>query len=284
MRLQTALVSLLILLCPCALCYGQLRFASVSGDWGYSAIRASYRADMDNGFILIPKYGYYRMSDDEETQDTGSTSRYGLEILYELHDSLQALVEGSWQPDALGYEGAAYRTGFSWEPFYYFAGIKEPRLTVKFGQERFVSKVDWGGYDLDSPFKRVATDILTNMEVNVKRFNLQAAWQKVIKYNSPVPRDVTFTWAELPYMTAVLQGYIKDAYAVRISYVTQFITPYASITRFHYDSTSGTSVAVSAGLHIKLWDADFTGGVEVFEPRRDDERETYFSLSLDVPM
>ena len=64
MCFRTALISLL-LFCPCALCYGQLRFASVGGEKGYSAMRASFEADLDNGWILTPKYGYYRMSDKE---------------------------------------------------------------------------------------------------------------------------------------------------------------------------------------------------------------------------
>ena len=55
MCFRTALISLL-LFCPCALCYGQLRFASVGGEKGYSAMRASFEADLDKGWILTPKY------------------------------------------------------------------------------------------------------------------------------------------------------------------------------------------------------------------------------------
>ena len=57
MRLKTALVSLL-LLCPCALCYGQLRFASVGGEKGYSAMApfSGTRFDLATGkFIEITK-------------------------------------------------------------------------------------------------------------------------------------------------------------------------------------------------------------------------------------
>ncbi len=282
MRLKTALVSLL-LLCPCAFCYGQLRFASVGGEKGYSAMRASYYADLDNGFIFIPQYGYYRMSD-KEIDEAGSTSRYGVEVGYELSDSWQTLAEVVWQPQALGYEGVIYQAGASWKPFYYFIGLKEPVLTAKFGQERTRSYVDNQGKNLESAFRQVATTAYTDFSCNVKRVHLQAAWQKVIKYSSRVAQDVTFSWAEIPYMTAVLQGYIKDAYALRISYPTPFITPYASLARYHYDQRRQVAGAVSAGLHVKLWDAEVTGGIEIFEPRRDKNRKTYFSLSVDVPL
>ena len=283
MRLKTALVSLL-LLCPCALCYGQLRFASVGGEKGYSALRASYKADLDNGFIFTPLYGYYRMSD-KEIDEAGSTSRFGLEARYELNDTWSVLAEGIWQPLAVGYDGVIYRAGAGWEPFYYFYGLKNPVLTAKFGQERTRSYVDNQGNDLpQGAFHQVATTADTGAEVDVKQFHLQMAWQKVIKYSNRAPHNVTFSWAEVPYMTAVLQGYIKDCYAVQLSYTAQLFTPYVSVARYHYDQRLQVAGAVSAGLHVKIWDAQVKGGIEVFEPRREQNRKTYFSLSIEVEM
>ncbi|MBR2081920.1 MAG: hypothetical protein IJ876_02780 [Elusimicrobiaceae bacterium] len=283
MRWKVALVSF-ILFCPCALCYGQLRFASVGGEKGYSAMRASYVADLDNGFILTPQYGYYRMSD-KEIDEAGSTSRYGLEVRYELFDLVDVLTDLIWQPQAVGYEGVIYRAGLSWEPFYYFYGIKNPVLTMRVGQERLRSYVDHTGKDLpNGAFRQVGTTIITDASFDIKRLHLQGTWHKVIKYSSRVPQDVTFSWAEVPYMTAVLQGYMKDCYAIRLSYPTDFVTPYVSLARYHYDQRRQVASAVSAGLHMKLWDMELTGGIEVFEPRREDNRKTYFSLSMDVPM
>ena len=283
MRFKTALVSLL-LFCPCALCYGQLRFASVGGEKGYSAIRADYKADLDNGFILIPKYGYYRMSD-KEIDEAGSTSRYGLEVQYELIDSLRLLTEVTLQPQAVGYEAILYQGGISWNPFYYWQGIKNPQLTVKAGQERYRTYVDMNGKDLpEGSFRQNGTSIWSQAEADIKWFHLQGAWQKVIEYSSRVPNDVTFSWADIPYMTAVLQGYIKDCYAVHVSYPTRLISPYASLVRYHYQNRRQVASAVSAGLHVMLWGAEVTGGIEVFEPRRDEQRKTYFSLAVEMPL
>lgn len=247
-------------------------------------MRATYRADLDNGFILTPQYGYYRMSD-KEIDEAGSTSRYGLEVRYELAEMLALIAQGTWQPKAVGYDGVLYQAGVAWEPFYYGGGIKNPVLTVKFGQERYHSYVNIAGQDLPGgAFKQVGTTALSELVFDVKQFHLQAAWQKVIKYSSRVPHNVTFSWAEIPYMTAVLQGYLKDCYAARLSYQTDFITPYVSLAQYHYDQRRQVAGAVSAGLHVKLWEAEVTGGVEVFEPRREDNRKTYFTLSVDVPM
>ncbi len=283
MRLKTALVSLL-LLCPCAYCYGQLRFASVGGEKGYSALRAAYVADLDNGFVLVPRYGYYRMSD-KEIDEAGSTSRYALEVSYELSDSWAVLAQGMLQPQAVGYEGVGYGVGGQWKPFYYWAGLKNPVLRVEFGQERTRTYGNTQGKDLPQGASRqVGTVAFTQAGLDVKHFHLQAGWRKVIKYSSRVPQDVTFSWAEIPFMTAVLQGYIKDALAARISYPTDFVSPYVSFARYHYDQRRQVAAAVSAGLHVKLWEAQVTGGIEVFEPRREDNRKTYFSLSVEMPI
>ena len=72
MRLKTAFLSLALLICPCALCYGQLSFSGVNGERGYAALRAYYRLDLDNGFVFTPMYGYYRMTDKE------------IELIYQL--------------------------------------------------------------------------------------------------------------------------------------------------------------------------------------------------------
>ena len=284
MRLKAALICLL-LCCPYACCYGQLRFASVGGEGGYSAMRAQYTADLDNNWILVPQYGYYRMSD-KDPDDAGSTSRYGLEVRYEVTDTLSLLAGGILQPQALGYEGVLYEGGFSWQPFYYWEGLKSPLLTARFGQSRSRSYVDNQGQTLaGGTFRQVGTFAQVESEVTLKnRFYLQATWQKVIKYSSRVPENVTFSWAEVPYMTAVLQGYIKDSLAAQLSYQTDLITPYAALVRYHYDVRRAVANAVSAGVHIKLWDVDVTGGVEVFEPRHDENRKLYFSLSVEMPL
>ena len=283
MRFKITLVSLL-LFCPCALCYGQLRFASVGGEKGYAAMRASYRADLDNGFVFVPSYGYYRMSD-KEIDEAGSTSRFGLEVQYELADALQLLTQVMLQPQAIGYEAILYDVGFRYNPFYYWQGIKNPALAVRVGQERYRAYVDSAGKDLaQGSFRQVGTSINTQIETDVKRLHLQGTWQKVLKYNSRVPNDVTFSWADIPYMTAVLQGYIKDCYALRLSYPTNFISPYASLARYHYQNRRQVAAAVSVGVHILLWGVEVAGGIEVFEPRRDDRRKTYFSLSVEMPL
>ena len=170
-------------------------------------------------------------------------------------------------------------------PFYYVAGFKNPVLLAKFGQARYRTYVNTQGKDLPyGAFRQVGTTAQVEAETDVGLFRLQGTWQKVIKYSSRVPNDVTFSWADVPYMTAVIQGFLKDAYAVRVSYPASFITPYASLVRYHYDQRRTVANAVSAGVHVQLWGVDVSGGVEVFEPRREEHRKTFFSLSMEVSL
>ncbi len=282
MRLKTAFISLCLLICPCAFCYGQLNFSGVNGERGYAAMRAQYRLDLDNGFVFMPMYGYYRMSD-KEIDEAGSTSRYGLAVSYEINDSWKALAEGMWQPQAVGYQAVGYAAGIGWAPFHRWWIFSNPSLEAYAEQTRYRTYVDKQGNDLTGgAFSLVETGAHAEASADAGNWNLKAAWHKVIEYSSHPPQNVTFSWANIPFMTAVVQGFLKEAAAVRLSYRTEFITPYAALARYRYHELSDTAAAVSAGLHLHLGEMSLSGGVEVFEPRREANRKTYFSMSAEV--
>jgi hypothetical protein len=83
-------------------------------------------------------------------------------------------------------------------------------------------------------------------------------------------------------MTAVVQGFLREATALRVSYQTRFITPYASLVRYEYAQASSPATAVNAGLNIRWGETIVSGGVEVFEPRRELNRKTFFSMSVEI--
>ena len=282
MRLKTAVLSLLLLTCPLALCYGQLGFSGVNGERGYSALRGVFKWDLDNGFFLAPSYEYYRMSDEKNVDKTGTTHRYGLHGAYELNDDWKLLAGGFWQPSAVGYKAWRYEGGVSWLPFYRWSIFTNPELTVVAGQGYSTSYVNSSGVRLPTPFKEVETNLKTQAAVEVSRWNIKALWQKVLKYSEPPRRDVSFSWADIPFMTAVVQGFLREATALRISYKTNFITPYASVVRYQYAQASDPAAAVNAGLHIRWEETTLSGGVEVFEPRRESNRKTFFSMSVEI--
>lgn len=282
MRFKNALISLVLLICPCALCYGQLSFSGVNGERGYSAMRGFYRADLDNGFVFTPYYEYYRQTD-KEYDESGSISRYKLAVSYELNDNWTLASSAFWQPTAVGYRAVGYSAGAEWKPFYRWGLLKNPALSLSAGQERFKVYVDRMGNELDGAFHQIAASALAEARVEMSAWDLKASWQKVIQYkNKDFPPDVTFSWADLPYMTAVIQGFVKDAAAVRVSYRTHFITPYAVLGRYNYAERGGTALAVSAGMRVSWGRTTLSGGVEVFEPRREANRKTYFSMSAEV--
>lgn len=170
-----------------------------------------------------------------------------------------------------------------WEPFYRAWQFKNPVLKVTSGQTRYRTYVDKMGRDLaDGSFSQIETAADAEASVEAGSWQLKAAWHKVIKYSSRQPQDVTFSWADIPFMTAVVQGFIKEAAAVRVSYQTEFLTPYVSLARYRYAELSDTAAAVAAGIHLHLWEMSLSGGIEVFEPRREANRKTYFSMSADI--
>lgn len=282
MQLKTALLSFILLVCPFAYCNGQVSFLGVNGERGYSALRASYVWDLDNNFIFTPSYEFYRQSDAPDVEETGATYRYGLRGSYDLSDAWRVYAQGFFLPEAVGNRGVSYLAGGRYHPFVRYGVLKDPFIDVHFGQRRTRTRVDSAGIPLPEPYKQIETNVGVETGADVGPWNLKAAWHKVIQYNNQVQPGISFSWADIPYMTAVVQGFLRSATALRIGYPTYLLTPYASAVRYEYAETGRPAVAVSAGLQMKWGGTSFSGGIEVFEPRREDTRKTFFSMSVEV--
>ena len=283
MRFANAFLCLILWICPCALCYGQVHFSSVHGERGYSALRGSVTWDLGADVLFSPLVGYYRMSDTEQ-DEKGSTSRYGAQVVYDWKDWLQWIATLRWQPKAIGYQAVLYDTSLQWFPFYYWHGIKQPFVRLGIGQGRYRSLVNTEGERLPRTFREVDTSVQAEGGAQYHRWNLKAQWQKVLKYSEPVPTGISFSWAEIPYLAAVMQGFVKEATALRVSYGTSVVTPYMGLVRYRYVQSHTDAFAVLAGLNVHLWGASFLGGIEVFEPRREENRKTFFSLSVEAEL
>ena len=282
MCFKKAFLCLLMLICPCAFCYGQVGFSGVNGERGYAAMRGIFKWDSDRGILLAPSYEYYRTSDEEDVEKTGTTHRYGLQGAYEVGEDWKIFAGTFWQPTALGYKAVHYHAGVAWQPFYRYGILKNPELKLRVGQGRYKTYVDTAGTRLGHPLREIDTRLGVEIASDVGRWNLQGSWQKVLKYSNPVPQGVSFSWADIPFMTAVVQGFLREAAALRISYPTRLLTPYATWVRYQYAETSNPAAAVNAGLKLRWGETEVSGGVEVFEPRREANRKTYFSMSVEV--
>ena len=282
MNLKTAFLSFILFICPCAFCYGQISFLGVNGERGYSALRASYVWDLDNNFIFTPSYEFYRQSDAPDVEETGSTYRYGLRGSYDISDAWRVYAQGYFLPEAVGNRGVSYFAGARFHPFLRYGIIKDPFVDIRVGQARTRTRVDSAGIWLDEPYKQIETNIHAQTGTGLGPWDLKAAWHKVIQYNNQVRSGISFSWADIPYMTAVVQGFLRSASALCISYPTELVTPYASAVRYEYAETGRPAVAVSAGLKLKWGETSFSGGIEVFEPRREETRKTFFSMSVEV--
>ncbi len=282
MQLKTAFLSFALLICPCALCYGQLSFLGVNGERGYSAMRMSYVGDLGNNFIFTPSYEFYRQSDDPNVEKTGSVYRYGLKSAYDVSDNCNIYARVFVQPKAVGNKGVSYYAGSVWYPFYRYGFLKDPFLALRIGQARYQTHINSVGNSLDDLYKQTETNVQADAGAEIGPWNLKASWHKVIQYSNRVRSDVSFNWADIPYMTAVVQGFLREAAGLRLSFPTSFLTPYASAVRYEYAETGRPATAVNAGLRLKWEEVSVSGGVEVFEPRREETRKTFFSMSVEI--
>ena len=279
MRLLSALLNLVLLICPCALCYGQVSFSSVSGERGYAAMRGSYVLDLDNGFILIPSGGYYRISDKEEDEETGATGKIALETRYEINDDLAVLTGIHYIPRRMGFEAVGYYGGAKYNLCYRCGIFKNPYIVAAAGQTFYDLTAYADGTPYGDHFHSTATQVGSEIGSEMGKFLLQARYDKVIKYNHKPPENIVSNWTEIPYMTAIVQGFIRDVTAARLSFRTKWITPYAVYARYKYMTRSEDTVSVAAGLAVHWGQSTLSGGVEIFEQNQEQNRKTYFSVS-----
>lgn len=280
-QLKSFLFSLLLLVCPLALCYGQLSFSGVNGEQGYSALRGSYRWDTDTDLILTPSVGYYRMSDDDNEDVAGAITRYFLLGEYLLSDQWTVGAGASLIPVRLGFANVGYE-GRARYTFCYRCGIfKNPYIGGRLAQTRYRIANDVDGQSLPQKFTTTQNDAAMAVGAEIGRLNLRLEYDKVISYSSTPPDNVASLWADIPFMTAVVQGFVRDVAAMRVSYKTPCVTPYAVYTRYRYTQQSEYTVSVAAGLQLNIGDVSFSGGVEIFEQNRDESRKTYFSISAE---
>ena len=272
------LLTLVLLVCPWVYSYGQLHFASVHGERGYAAMRGVFRLDLDNGLILTPSGGYYRMSDSEEDEN-GAIAKAALLAEYELTDNFRLAAGASYIPKKLGFQNVGYGIGGRYTLCYRCGIFKYPYVGARVGQVRYRVDSDVRGAALESRFKTVSTGASVLAGSEMGRFLLQTQYDKVIKYNNEPSAGIMSNWTEIPFMTAVLQGFIRDVAAARVAYRTRWITPYAVYARYRYQVGGGSATAVAGGLALHVGLTTLTGGVEIFEPNREANRKTYFSLS-----
>ena len=273
-----AVLLLVLMVCPLACCYGQLHFATVNGERGYAAMRGDFRLDLDNGIILVPAVGYYRTSDKEE-DEPGATTKFALGIDYEVNDRLFLTIKGGYVPTRLGFQAVSYATEGKYTFCYRCGVFQNPYLKAHIGQARYHISSYIDGSPLPDSFSTTATDSFLEAGAELGRFFLQVRYDKVIKYSNKPQADIASNWTEIPFMTAIVQGFVRDIAAARLAYRTSWITPYAVYSRYKYLLGSDYTVSVAGGLALTWGATTFSGGVEIFEQNHRENRKTYFSLA-----
>lgn len=278
MRFLTVLFNIALLICPCALCYGQLSFSSVNGEGGYAAMRGQFVLNLDNGFSLIPSGGYYRTTDKEEDV-TGAAGKVALDVEYALSDYMIASLGGYYIPRRMGFEGQGYHGHLKTFLCYHCGWLKNPYLQAGFEERLYDITAYADGRSYPGHFRTQAPVVMAEIGSELGKFFVQARYDKVIKYNHRPPTGIASNWTEIPFMTAIVQGFVRDIASARITYRASWITPYVVYARYKYMEHSDYTVSVAGGLALHWGQSIFSGGVEVFEQNREQNRRTYFSMS-----
>ena len=277
MRVVKAVILLILLTCPWTLCRGQVSFSSVGGERGYAAMRGHAKLDLDNGFVLLPSVGYYRRSDSDEDQEEASM-KVAFSTRYEITDNFSIVGGASYVPRRMGFKSVSYGLGGHYELCYRCLGLKKPFIEGTIGQRRYNIQAYSNGSYRPNAFKTFSTAASMMTGAEWKNFFLQARYDKVIKYSDNPPQGVDSNWTDIPFMTAVVRGFVRDVAAARLSYRTPWVTPYAVYARYKYLDNSDYTVSVAGGVSVR-WDrSTISGGVEVFEQNHRASRKTYFSL------
>ena len=278
MRFITALLNLVLLICPCALCYGQFGFSSVVGEKGYAAFKGAAHFELDNGVRFIPFAGYYRPSDSEEDEHL-AVGMAGIEVRYDVGNSAFLFARGDFVPPQEGFERISYQAGIDYQICYHCGIVKNLYARIGVGQviydvTKYVDGAQYpGGFYTQTPL------ITTRLATEIGKAQLQFEYEKLIKYSHRPPIDLMSSWTSIPLMTAVTQGYVSDVFVSKLSYRTYWISPQVIWGTYRYVAEGKRLNTYGAGLSLHWNKVTVTGGIENFRSYWEDVRKNYFSLS-----
>ena len=278
MRWIVALLYIVLLICPCASCYGQTSFSSVSGRGGYAAMKGFFVWPLDNGLTLVPFGGFYRPSDREQ-DEAYAMGKAGVEARYEVGDALQLFANGDYVPQRAGFERISYQVGASYQLCYHCGFFKTPYLQISSGQVFYHLTQYASGHEYPNGFWTNSPLAIAEAGTGIWKLELQLRYEKLIKYTHRPPADIASYWTDIPFMTAIVQGFVSDISAGKVSCPTRFITPYGVWAQYRYLTDGRYMTAWAAGVSLRWGRTTLSGGVENFESRLDAARKNYFSFS-----
>jgi len=278
MRFITALLNLVLLICPCALCYGQFGFSSIVGEGGYAAFKGAANLALDNGITFVPFVGYYRPSDSEEDEKL-AMGKGGVEVRYDAGNTTTLFARVDFIPRQMGFERIAYQAGIDYQICYHCGILKNLYMRVGAGQviykiTKYVDTAEYpGGFYTQTPL------ITTSLQTELGPMQVQFEYEKLIKYSQYPQPDLMSSWTDIPLMTTVTQGYVSNMLVSKLSYHTRWISPYVIWGTYKYVVEGRHMQTYGAGLSLHWNKVTVSGGIENLQSNWEDTRQNYFSLS-----
>lgn len=270
--MKKLILSLLLLICPIAVCLGQISVSGVTGSDGYSVLRSSLQTDVFfiPGLSITPGYSVYQRDEMKSMSEYSLGANFDLPII----DLVEVGASGGYIPRANDYSSYFYDINASVNAeTLFFRLLPTDELRVGGG----VKKTFHSFYD--PSYKVDETDVYGFISQQTGGFDSSVNFTKAISYSKDLNNTVP-PWMDVKNFTAVYSGYLDYSLGLNAGYTYKFIRPYASYNFLKTKNTDFSTDNARAGIILKVFVIDFNAAVEWFNfTRNTAERKSFFSLS-----
>lgn len=273
--MKKLILSLLLLICPLAICLGQVSVSGVTGSDGYSVLRSSLQTDVlfIPGLSITPGYSVYQRNGMKSMSQYSLGANFNVPII----DILEVGASGGYIPRANDYSSYFYDINASVNAeTLFFRLLPTDELRVGGGVKNTYHSFYDPSYKIDE------TDAYGFISQQTGGFDTSVNFTKAISYS----KDLNGTnppWMDVKNFTAVYSGYLDYSLGVNAGYTYKFIRPYASYNFLKTKNTDFSTDNARAGVIIKVLVVDFNAAVEWFNfTRNTAERKSFFSLTAGV--
>lgn len=274
MIMKKLLLSVSLLICPMVFTFGQLSLSGLAGKNGYSVLNASFTAGVPfvPGLSLVPKYSLL------EQDNTPAISQYGLGANLRLPfiDIVEVGADAYYIPKSNNYSAFSYDLHGAVNVENLLFRLL-PTDTLKLGAG--VRTIYHSFYDPD--YDNTEVDGYGFLNIGKGGLDASVTYVKALSYSNTT-NGIYPPWLNLPYFTAIYNGYLDYSLGLGVGYTYKFIRPFVAYNFLRTEGAPSTDDA-KVGLTVRVLMVDINAAVEWLNFSQNTEnRKTFFSLTAGV--
>ncbi len=254
--------------------FGQLSLSGLAGKDGYSVLNASFNAPVPfvPGLSIVPRYSIL------EQDNVSSMSQYGLGAYWQLPfiDIVEVGADAYYIPKANGYSAFSYdlQAAVNVENLLFRL---LPTDTLKAGAG--VRTIYHSFYDPD--YDNTEVDGYGFLNIGKGGLDLSLTYTKALSFSNGTSGEYP-PWLNLPYFTAIYNGYLDYSLGIGAGYTYKFIRPYVAYNFLKTEGAPSTDDA-KLGLTVRILMVDVNASVEWLNfSQNTANRKAFFSLTAGV--